>query len=374
MKTLQSVLQKRDENSGTMIGWSSMSAFHACELKWALSELLPHPKGGIGIDSGMSHALFVGSRIHDALRAWYHSDPTSVADHDGGPITRRYDSDAGMQALRRSCDETRDAVADDERWAEWKAESEQIWRRYAAECGPGGPDPETNYFVLAHDENGPLVEREFTVPLGYGDWFMSTRVDTIGWDIHNLPTTTHEGVIVIPEHKTSDVAMARGALLDYALSGQLSVETLAIKECLGWQGQTLPIINLIKKRAAGEKIPLAERGLKGGLCRLWEPQTRTDFDLAKFKHDMVRRLKRMTLLVEEWKEHIRKGMDPLDAIYLVFDGNPERQTCAGQGYQCFAYNLCLDKRVMRGSLLSTNPRFPANEPRTGVQTLLEGVA
>jgi len=374
MQTLKSILNKRvGDSGGTEIGWSSLSAFHACEKRWALGELLPHPKGGFGIGARMAHPLFVGQRIHDAMKAWYLSDPTSMADWDGSPVTRRYSAEAGMEALREGGKRDKAAVENDEDWAKWSAEAEQLWRRYSAETGASGPDPETNYFVVAHDNEGPMVERFFAVPLGYQDYYMTTRLDTVGWAVDDLPTSKNPGTIVIPEHKTCDVSFRAATLADYGLSGQVSCEALAVKECLGFLGHVYPVINLIQKRSKGEKTLLSERGRTGELCRIWEPVDRSERDLLKFKIDMVRRLKRMNSLVEEYKEHVKLGVDPLDAIELVFDGHPERMTCAGQGFRCGMYDLCRNRQNAKALLLSTTPRFAAEADRTLAQEQLEGV-
>lgn len=343
MHNLRTAIHKRGESGGTEIGWSALSQYARCPLQWALAELLPHPSGGAGIASRPGRALIVGTLVHAWLAGWYRSDP----EHGN------YDADAGFAALNEAAlefseDDLQQSGASNK--ATPLAEALDLCRRYAAECCATGPDPDRERFIVAIDDEGPLVERYFKIDLGYGGYYFTSRIDTIGWACDDLPTTTSPGTMVIPEHKTCDVSKRKATLDDLALSGQFSGEAMAVRNELGHKGKIIPYINLIQKRAAARDV-----------CRIWEPNERTDADLEKFRIDVVKRLKHMDADVAEYRELVKAGVPPLTAIHLVFSAHPPRETCAGQGYQCFAYEGCRDRKNFSSWLLGTAPRFPAED-------------
>lgn len=345
MQLLKSAIRKRPTDSGgTEIGWSSLSQYAACPHRWALAEILPHPRGGHGIGSRPGRALIVGSLVHAFLHGWYLSSPEEA----------NYSDDAGFEKLS---EEARKFTPDDlnqtsaSNRATPLAEALGLCTRYAAECGTTGPDPDRDRFRIAFDEEGPLIERPFAVDLGWEGYYFTTRIDTVAWAVTDgAPDPSH---IVIPEHKTCDVAKRAGTLADLALSGQFCGEFLAVREDLGHTGQITPVINMIQKRAAAKD-----------LCRIWEPLTKTPRDIDKFRRDVVKLLKAMAADVEEYNALTKSGVPPLQAIELAFRANPPRETCAGQGYKCFAYDLCLARSTGPGWLLGTEPRFPLEEKET----------
>jgi len=336
MNNLRTTIHKRGESGGTEIGWSALSQYARCPRQWALAELLPHPSGGTGLASRPGRALIVGTLVHAFLKGWYLSDP------DNG----HYSADAGFTELHEAKllfsddDITQTGYGKDTPLAD----AMDLCRRYAKECGADGPDPDIARFRVATDEEGPLVERYFKVDLGYNDYYLTTRIDTIGW------APGSDDIILIPEHKTCDVSKQMATIFDLALSGQLTIETWAIRSNLGHTGEIIPVINLIRKRAAAKDV-----------CRIWEPQRRTPVDLEYFRQHIIRRLRRMDSDVAEYRALVEKGVPPLTAILTVFEAAPPRETCAGQGFKCFAYDLCSDIANAGAWLLGTDARFPKEE-------------
>lgn len=331
MKHLESVL-RHSPTGGSRIGWSALSQFAECEFNWFLSYVVPHPKGGFGIGQGDARALWVGAMFHEAMKAWFLS----------APETAQYSLDAALSALETSVRENGLRERDPDRAAEWESETAQLFRRYALECGPTGADPDGDRFRVAFDAEGPLVEREFEVDLGYNGYYYTTRIDLVAWD-----AATPNQLLVV-EHKTCDVSRAGSALRGYALDPQLSGETLAV--AAAWQRPVVPVINMVKKRAA-QKNP----------CRAWEPMPRSQVDLEKFRIDVVRRLKRMDEKVEEYKELVARGVPALEAGSMVFDGSPKGKVCADQGRQCAFYDACYRRSTREHWLAATEPRFKLEE-------------
>ncbi len=329
MKHLEKVL-RHSSRGGSRIGWSAISQFQECELSYFYANVVPHPSGGFGVAGGEARALWVGTRVHEALAAWYLSSPHNA----------HYDADAGVAALETGARESGLLESEPENAAAWTEEALGLFRRYAAECGPNGPTPDGDYFRIAFDAEGPLVEREFEIDLGWGGYFYTTRIDAIGWD------RATPGRLLVVEHKTCDVSRAGSALRGYALDPQLSGETLAVQAA--WQQPVVPVINLIKKRAAAKST-----------CRSWDPMPRSPADLEKFRIDTVRTLKRMDERVEEYLALVERGVPPLDAGNLVFHGSPKGRICADQGRQCTFYDFCYRKSTRMDTLAGTNPRFPS---------------
>lgn len=342
MQVLKNAIRKRPDGSGgTEIGWSSLSQYAACPHRWALAELLPHPRGGHGIGSRPGRALIVGTLVHAFLHGWYLSSP-----EEGDYIT-----DAGFDKLS---DEAKKYAPEDLSQTSMSArttplaEALDLCTRYSRECSLTGPDPDAHRFRIAFDEEGPLVEREFRVDLKWEGYYFTTRIDTIAWAVTD--GVVDPSTIVIPEHKTCDVSKRAGTLADLALSGQFCGEYLAVQEDLGHPGKIIPVINMIQKRAAAKD-----------LCRIWEPLNKTPRDLEKFRRDTVKLLKQMSADVSEYQALLKTGLHPLEAIELVFRGSPPRETCAGQGYKCFAYDLCISRSTGKGWLMGTEPRFSAED-------------
>ena len=331
MKHLESVL-RHSPKGGSRIGWSSISQFAECEWSWFLSNVVPHPKGGFGVSQGDARPLWVGAMFHSAMQAWFLS----------APETAQYSLDAALAGLEEAIRADGLRERDGDKAAEWESEVSQLFRRYALECGPQGPDPDGDRFRVAFDAEGPLVERDFEIDLGYQGYYYTSRIDLVAWD------AVTKGQLLVVEHKTCDVSRAGSALRGYALDPQLSGETLAV--AAAWQRPVVPVINMVKKRAAAKST-----------CRAWEPMPRSQHDLEKFRIDVVRRLKRMDERVEEYKSLVDKGVPALDAGSLVFDGSPKGKICADQGRQCAFYSACYQRSTREHWLAATEPRFQLEE-------------
>ncbi len=331
MKHLESVL-RHSPRGGSRIGWSALSQFQECEWSYFLSNILPHPKGGFGISQGDARALWIGAMFHSAMQAWFLS----------APETGQYSMDAALAGLEAAVREDGLRERDSDKAAEWESDVSQLFRRYALECGPAGPDPDRDRFRVAFDADGPLVEREFEVDLGYNGYYYTTRIDLVAWD-----AITPNQLLVV-EHKTCDVSRAGSALRGYALDPQLSGETLAVSAA--WERGVVPVVNMVKKRAAAKAT-----------CRAWEPMPRSPVDLEKFRIDVVRRLKRMDERVEEYKSLVESGVPALEAGSMVFDGSPKGKVCADQGRQCAFYDMCYRKSIRSSLLAATEPHFQIEE-------------
>lgn len=319
MKTLESVLHTTP-GGGSKIGWSMLSMFLECELRWFLANVVPHPKGGFGVAERPSRALTVGALFHAGLAAFLQTG----------------EDESGLAAIETAKVEF--GGAPEEYLAEWVEEAGQLYRRYAKECGPAGPDPDSDRFAVAVDPDGRVVERDYTVDLGYNGYYFTTRIDAVAWDV------VTEGTLLIVEHKTCDVSRVGMALRDYQVSGQLTGEMMAVQAAYPEVECVIPVINLVKKRAAAKNA-----------VRSWEPMPRSPADVEKFRNDVIRRLRRMDAAVAEYQELVAAGVEPLEAGNLVFDGSPKVGTCSG----CAFYEACYRRTNRRQWLATTEPRHAA---------------
>jgi hypothetical protein len=81
--------------------------------------------------------------------------------------------------------------------------------------------------------------------------------------------------------------------------------------------------------------------------------SRTPAQLEKFRLDIVRKLKRIDEMVEEWMTLVAKGMAYEDAALAVFDGTPSGTQCVGMGFACEFLSICQSREVV-GRLLLDN--------------------
>lgn len=356
MKHLDPLLHS-SATGGSRIGWSMISLFDECEMRWFIRQAVPHPAGGHGVGGrGSARALWVGSRVHTALEAWLRSSPGNA----------QYCADTALAALELDIREAIGEAFDAAEGAKWAAQAVDITRRYTLECGPSGPDPDGDRFRVAFDEAGePLIEREFAIDLGYEGLYYTTRIDCIGWDTislrgHEPPRLLANGTtswdpalgphpaLVIVEHKTMDVTRASAALRGYALDPQIAGEVMAVRSAWPSVPVVIPVINAIKK---------CSRGRVQGLQRAWEPVHRDATDLAKFRIDVLKRVRRMDAAVGEFNTLREQGIPLWEAADLVFDGSPKGFTCADQGRQCPYYNACFRRAHRSEWLATTEPRF-----------------
>jgi hypothetical protein len=174
---------------GSLVGNSYVAKFAQCPRDWFNAYYRPF-EGSKGIRSRFtSEHLIKGRVFHEGIAALYKSGCRD------GEDTGEWDLDLAVSVL-----ELEHTAASVEYESEEKAEEDLLLVRgmlinYHDEFGPNGNQPDYPLIRVMHDGNGePLVEREFSIDLGFGGYVFTCRADLL---------ITHHGYPKIMEHKTS---------------------------------------------------------------------------------------------------------------------------------------------------------------------------
>ena len=172
---------------GSPVGNSYLSLWLNCRRKWFVKYLWPWEDGSTGLEvpyrslslgarglAGPGSNLMMGSLLHAFKEAWYLS---GIKD---GEDTGAYDFEAALAHLTQYHGERRPEFSDDAAagWAftEVKGWAEN-WHRFFGPQGHTPLWPEEK--VLCLEDGRPAVELDLTVPLGYGDYVFTTRLDCV---------------------------------------------------------------------------------------------------------------------------------------------------------------------------------------------------
>ena len=171
-------------DGATLFGSHFLGDWDTCQKYWWFRHRAPHPTGGTGIvPFYKAKPLMIGGAIHDGL-AYYLG---SGAD-DGN-----YNLDEAMRGIAEHLVKNERNFKDKSERNDVAVECEQLMENYHEWYGPGGKRQDFPEMRVLVDREGPVIEREFPLPLG-DNFYFTCRVDAI---------VRYQQWLYVLEHKTS---------------------------------------------------------------------------------------------------------------------------------------------------------------------------
>lgn len=334
-------------DAGSQIGISYMKEFVKCPRRWFFKYAMETEQddGSVaptGIElKGTAVPLISGSNFHAGMESYYRSGCRDGAD------TGEYKLDAAIAGFEESFNRRkRDYVSADVATEDYDMVKTMLVA-YSDRYGPTSSSPDyPNIEVLCDQDTGePMVEREFTTLLGYGNYYMTSKIDVI---------IAHMGFVKGFEHKTSVASYIRSRLMTSHNDAQMSGEILSITESLPpaypFHGILVNVVG--KKRSPRSKYDIAER----------ETTTRTQSQQEDFKQSCIDVLRQIDDRVANFNEWTRvKGIPFHQALAVWFPAT---------GYfndECNSYNRLCDFAPICSKPAASGQMLNAFRPRTRVE-------
>lgn len=293
----------RKPDAGSLIGVSYLSTFVRCPRKWYWKYAHPteQPDGSIaptGIEPPeVDKNLLLGGEFHKAIEVYYLSGCRD------GQDTGAYDIDAAIATLEESHSKNFNKYQDTDEESDSLRMAKDMLYSYHEAFGPNSPAPDFPHMRIACDtETGePLIEKEFITPLGYGNYYMTTKIDAIIED---------RGFYRAFEHKTAAASYVRQRLSSIHFDAQMSGEIFAIRKHLaeGISIAGLKVNVIVKNRAKASKYAVAER----------ESTDRSDAQLELFADSAVDVLRQIDARVQKHNEWLKQGVPLQESLSVWF--------------------------------------------------------
>ena len=308
---------------GSLIGNTYLSTFWKCPRKWFNHYLRPYvTQDGTGESEGIrprfqSEDLLKGGTFHEAMEALYKSGCRD------GEDTGEWDLNLAQDVLEAEHLKRQPEYEHLHKWEEDQGLLNQMLVNYYNTCGPGGDKQDYPQIKVLHDGNGePLIERDFTIDLGYGGYYYTCRVDLL-MEYHGRPR--------VMEHKTSAYGMwvnKRAASIHF--DSQFTGELLVLKSLFPEEPLDGAVVNIIIK---GGKTELVRR----------EHTIRDDEDLRTYRYSCLDVLKQIDQRVERFRDALVKGIPMQTAVNLYFPDHGERTGACLEYRGCEYQRLCRNK-------------------------------
>jgi len=322
-------------HDGSPTGNSYLSLWLACRRKWFARYVWPHPGGEAGLATphrnirlgkrgleGPGANLILGSMLHTYKEMWYRS---GIKD---GEDTGQYDHEFALEALQsytvlRSQEfETPEAEA----WALTAVKSwGEAFHRFF------GPEGHTPLFpeerILCLEDGRPAIELELAVPLGFGDYVYTSRLDAVAlWQ---------NRYVIGVETKSAAPSWVDRYINQLPKSAQFTGEMFVMRNA-----EALRELPWDKLRVAFH--------LKG-----WTPKStfpspvqfgdvsRTPEQLERFRKRVVGILAQIDVTMETWTRGLERGDDPVLLRDTLFPETGEHTgACYAFNSECEYYGPC----------------------------------
>jgi len=344
IQALQLVPTVRD--GASRFGIHFLGQWIACPRKAALSELMPHPQGGLGLTPNFTkRPLGVGWTYHEGIAHWYRTRCTDRSTGAQGDDTGQPSLEAALDHITVAGESRRAEWEDEEEWAADMALCRELVTRYDQWYGPKGVDPEWPEVRVYCDETGPWIERTIEVPIGDTGLIYTCRPDLIA---------THLSTLAVWEHKTTAPSSMAGLLARMHVEAQPTGELRALRHA---HGTLLTNVSVVVINAINKKPAKGPRGTTPHFARERVSRTQADFD--QFDHDVETTLLWIGGMILHWHNLQEKhSMSPWEAMLYAF---PKLGTmhgaCHAYNTQCHFASICQQAGREQMMALSYRPRF-----------------
>lgn len=317
------------------IGVHYLSDWWKCRMKWYWAHLHPTPGGQGIVPAKPNENLMLGLLCHRGREVYYtHQLSTGAADVDPAvEAIRLYSAELAEQF---TSDAERELLTD---------QAIGIVRRYHDFFGPYGKQPEKGTFEIERDADGvPIIERQYTVDLGYSDiegkpYYVTCRVDGIA---------RYHGFLCIDEYKTAKYPDSYIRSLRYG--AQIAMQNLVLDRLFGDTDKLTGVVvtaSAKSKPGAGWKSQACARDLIR--CH---PE-----ELDQFALDCARTLREIDDHVAAWRIRCADGLEPARAALEVFGlGGKFNGKCIDFGRTCEYEGLDYALPVLERALAGYRPK------------------
>jgi len=221
---------------------------------------------------------------------------------------------------------------------------------YYDRFGPDSASPDfPKISVLCDSEGVPYIEREWLTPLGYSNYFLTSKIDLI---------IKHAGYVKAMEHKTSVASFVQRRLGSIHHDAQFTGEIFTLNKNMPKEVKLYGVLaNVItKNRSARSKYDIAER----------ETTNRTRPQLTQFANTVIDTLRQIDDRVGNYQKWLTQGVEEHEALSVWFPAQGEfNGECEAFNRHCDYYQLCKQPDKANSMLGIYKPRTKptADAPR-----------
>lgn len=326
----------RTIKGGTPFGNSYLSCENNCPREFFYYYVYPLEQPNPGpVSKGITQRftrgfLLLGQYFHTGMEVLYRSG--CFLDEDTG----KWDIEYAIHVMKSEYDKLLDQYEESDRAEKDWSIAETMLRNYYDEYSINGLTPDYPGIKVAFDEDGePLIERQFSIELGYRDYIYTCRPDLIVVDNSRYK---------VMEHKTS----AYGMWLNKRI------------ERFEWDSQVTGEMFVLHALFPGEKVEgvIGNVCVKGGKTTKVERThvTRGVLDIESFILSAIDTLKRIDERVEGFWRDYYKGDSVQNAGMRWFPDHGTRTgKCAEYG-GCQFQILCKYKDLQNRQIGGFRPR------------------
>jgi len=330
----------RSLNGGTPIGSGYLRAYHECPYKFFNTYLRPvgDLEDGaqlVGIQPRFkARALGLGSLFHSFMEHLYLSGCRD------GEDTGEWDVDRAIEGTKETKRAIQDAYQDAAEWEDDYETSILLGRCYIDRYGPHGLAPDWPRFQVAFDGNGvPLIERQFSLDLGFNDYYITSKPDII---------MTRDGYLITRDHKTAARGWGQRRAANIDTDPQFTMEHMILSELFPEEAFEGSEVNIIVKGLV--PASKAERFFRN-------TTTRSLADIASFKADTIDLLQKIDTAVANFTELWESTGDLELSAGLAFPRHGVRtDACHAFNRACDFIDLCVYKDNIGNNLGAFKPR------------------
>lgn len=334
---------------GTPIGSSYLRTFWACPYMFFNQYIRPLgdlEDGGqlVGIQPRFrSRALSMGSMNHSFMEHLYRSGCRDGAD------TGEWDIDYAIEGTQATKTSVKDAYEDEAEWQEDYDNAILLGRYYVERYGSHGTTPDWPRFQVAFDGEGvPLIEREFSLDMGFNDYYVTSKPDII---------MTRDGYLITRDHKTAARGWGQRRAANIHTDPQFTMEHMILSELFPEEAFEGSEVNIIVKGLVS--TTKAERFFRN-------TTTRSMSDVASFKADTIDLLERIDQAVANFQELYESTGDLELSAGLAFPRHGVRtDNCHAFNRACDFIDLCMFKDNIGNNLGAFKPRRVARTRDNG---------
>lgn len=319
--------------------------WHTCQMRWFNEMLRPHPDGGLGLSpSKTDRPLLLGHAFHEGMAAWYQSRCKTGADN-GQP-----DLDLAIDTMRQTLASRESEYADPSDLQADLDKATSLLCQYHDFYGPDGLSPEFPDLRVVVDDEGPVVEREFQIPLGPGLPSFTCRVDLLADYTH----TGHTWRSVV-EHKTTSGSSLSRLVSRSHVDAQITGEILVVHQAYPEEPVPQVLLNaIVKDRGARSKLPTFQR----------EFMRRPDLMLGNAYQNLRQTMEQVKDAVARYDEQVGAGADPHEAGRQVFLTNGMANGNCVSFRPCPFITLCKSMGLEDRMIVGFRPRSRNDDEET----------
>ncbi len=296
---------------------SFLKEWYSCPFKWFMGYLAPHPEHqdthGLATVGATATPLLMGSIWHDLMFGFRWSGWRDGVD------TGEYSAEAAVEYAQAQAST---------RAGEWESAEASttsmdllvsMFHEYVASRGPD------DWRMLGDGNGVPLVEREFTTPIGPDDRYeVIVKPDAVA--------RTGAGLVVCPEYKTASARFLGMSMRNNRVGPQAHAENLVMhRHCPADRFDGVMFEYAVKDRGKKSELPRFQPDVV----------SMTEAELALWEAGTVRTMDEIAAASANWRELVAGGADPMVAAHHLFPmSGKATEQCWAFNRECDCFTWC----------------------------------